>query len=404
MIIPYSTDAPIYHWPSATLGMVAANVVIYVVSMSVPPELVEPWLMKLGDGLHPLQWLTHNFLHADILHLLFNMVFLWTYGIIVEGKIGWFWFLAAYLGIGLAHGAAIQTAYASVDEVSYVLGASGIIFGLMAICMIWAPVNDISCFFLFMVGFRVIANTVEVPIYAFALFQLGLEGVSLFIQTAIRGDPMSSSLLHISGAFWGLLVGVAFVKTKRVDCEGWDVFSLVERRRQLRKDWRSREARLDRSKENEKLPRSLRQEEDRPGLTTEKRAAILLAKIQRAIEVGDIAGAQAAYTKWSDAHGKRPPRSEALELVKALHERQEWAASVPLMRALCRQYPQQADKVRLKLASILVKHCERPTEALGHLRQISPERLDGTLRAFREQLIQQAEQMVEEGVLELEEE
>ena len=118
--------------------------------------------MKLGAGLHPMQWLTHNFLHADILHLLGNMVFLWAYGIIVEGKIGWLLFLLTYLGIGTAHGAAIQAAYLGAAEPSYVLGASAIIFGLMAICMIWAPVNDLSCFYLFFVGFRMITGIVRV--------------------------------------------------------------------------------------------------------------------------------------------------------------------------------------------------------------------------------------------------
>lgn len=404
MIIPYATDAPIYHWPRATLGVIIANVAIYVLSMSVPPETVRPWLMELGTGLHPLQWLTHNFLHADPLHLLFNMVFLWSYGIIVEGKVGWLPFLLTYIAIGICHGAAIQAAYSSVETTSYVLGASGIIFGLMAICMVWAPVNDISCFFLFMVGFRIITNTIEVPIYAFALFQLGLEGVSMLFQTMLRGDPMSSALLHISGSFWGLLAGVALLKTGRVDCEGWDVFSLMDRRKQLRKDWNARVARLERSKQNEKLPPSMRRKEDKPGLSPEERATILYPKIRQAIDVGDIAGAQASYKKWSAILGEHPPRAELLDLVKALHDRQEWVASVPLMRAICKLYPGKSAKIRLKLASILVKNCERPTEALRHLNYLEDDDLDEALVQYRQRLVEQASAMVEDGVLEMEEE
>ncbi len=309
MIIPFSTDAPIYHFPKATLGVIASNVVVHVAWSLASPDAAEPYAMKLGAGLHPLQWLTHNFLHADFVHLGFNMIFLWAYGIIVEGKIGWLPFLLSYLSIGTIHGAAIQLAYLHTETPAYVLGASGIIFGLMAISMIWAPVNDLSCFYLFFVGLRAISNVVEVPIYVFALLQLSLEGLSVLLMYMMHGDPMSSGLLHISGAFWGLIVGILLLKAGWVDCEGWDVFSLREKRRALRKAWKAREARLDRSKENEKLSRAMLSEEDRPGLSPEERAAKLLKKVHRSIESGDMAAAQAAYEKWIGVVGNRgPPR------------------------------------------------------------------------------------------------
>jgi membrane associated rhomboid family serine protease len=403
VIIPYSTDAPIYHFPKATLGVIVANVAIYVAWGCSSPEAAEPFAMKLGEGLHPLQWLTHNFLHADFLHLLFNMVFLWSYGIIVEGKIGWLPFLLSYLSIGTIHGAVIQAAYLHAAEPSYVLGASGIIFGLMAISMMWAPVNDLSCFYLFFAGLRVISGTFELPIYAFALLQLALEGLSVCLMFMIHGDPMSSGLLHISGAFWGLMVGIVLLQARWVDCEAWDVFSLVSKRRALRNAWRAREARLDLSKENERLPQAMRSVEDRTGLSPEERAAKLLTKVHRAIEMGDMMAAQVAYEKWMTAVANRPPRDALLAVIKAMHQREEWAGSVAPMRALCRLHLENSEKVRLKLASILIRELQRPTEALRHLQQIPDERLDANLQRIRRQLLQEAKQMIEDGVLELEE-
>ena len=38
MIIPYSTDAPIYHFPKATLAVIAANVAIHVAWSSTTPD------------------------------------------------------------------------------------------------------------------------------------------------------------------------------------------------------------------------------------------------------------------------------------------------------------------------------------------------------------------------------
>jgi membrane associated rhomboid family serine protease len=403
VIIPYSTDAPIYHFPKATLGVIAANVVVHIAWCYLPPEAAEPFALKLGAGLHPLQWLTHNFLHADFLHLFFNMVFLWSYGIIVEGKVGWLSFLLIYAGIGTAHGAAIQAAYLNAAEPAYVLGASAIIFGLMAICMIWAPMNELSCLFVFLAGIRVISHVFEIRIYALALLQLALEALSVILQFMIRGDPMSSGLLHISGAFWGLLTGILLVKLGWVDCEGWDVFSLMHKRRALRKAWESREARLDRARENQTLPKAMRSEEDRPSLSSGERAAKLLAKVHRSIETGDLNAAEAAFEKWMVASANRPPADALRGVIKAMHGREEWAASVPPMRALCRLHPERSEKARLKLASILIRELGRPTEARRQLLQISHETLDSSLQRFRQTLLKEAEQMIDDGVLEVEE-
>lgn len=403
MIIPYSTDAPIYHYPWATLGVIATNVAIHVAWSFLPPDAAEPFAMKLGAGLHPLQWLTHNFLHADLFHLVGNMIFLWTYGIIVEGKVGPFAFLPIYLAIGTAHGAAIQAAYLGASEPSYVLGASAIIFGLMAMAMVWAPRNDICCFYFFLVGFRAFTGTFEWPIYVFALLQLAMEGVSVGLQSMIHGDPMSSGLLHISGAAWGLVTGIALVKLGWVDCEGWDVFALARKRKGLRKAWGAREARLDLSKRNQSLPRSKRDEDDRGGLSPEERSARRLARVHEAIAAGDTAGAGAAFAKWMDAVGNRAPRESLLGVIRAMHERGETAASVPPLRALCRIHPERSEKARLKLASILVRELDRPAEARRHLLQIADAGLDPALLRARTALLADADRMIEEGVLELEE-
>jgi membrane associated rhomboid family serine protease len=403
MIVPYSTDAPIYHFPKATVGVIATNVAVHLAWCLASPEAAEPFAMKLGVGLHPMQWLTHNFLHADFLHLFFNMVFLWSYGIIVEGKIGWLPFLLNYVLIGTIHGAVIQAAYLHAPEPSYVVGASAIIFGLMAMCMIWAPVNDLSCFYLIFVGFRIITNTFEVPIYAFAILQLTLEGLAVLLQFLIKGDPMSSGLLHVSGAFWGLIAGIVLVQAHLVDCEDWDVFSLIRKRRALREAWKARAARLELSKTNEMLPRAMRPEEDRARPWPTQRPEKLLLEIHRSIELNDSLAVQAAYEKWLVAVQKRPPREALVGLIKAMQGKKQWDLLVPPMRAFCQLYPENSEKVRLKLASLLIRRFERPTEGLRLLQQISAESLDPDLKQLRHKLLKESEQMIEDGVLELEE-
>ncbi len=91
MILPWGTDAPIYHRPVATIGVIVVNVLIFV---AFPSPLHEDWMLELGGGIHPLQWLSNIFMHLGLGHLLGNMLFLWAFGIIVEGKLGALGFLA----------------------------------------------------------------------------------------------------------------------------------------------------------------------------------------------------------------------------------------------------------------------------------------------------------------------
>lgn len=407
VLIPISTDAPVYHWPLATVGLILANTAIFVAISLVPdPSAFAAFALVLGDGLHPLQWLTHNFLHGGILHLVFNMVFLWAYGLIVEGKVGWLVFLLCYLGIGTAHGAVIQAAYLNASEPGIVLGASAIIFGLMAICMIWAPANDLTCFYFFFLGFRVFTNVTEIRVYVVVLLQIALESLGLILTWTLRGDPMSSSLLHLSGVIWGLLLGTFMIKAGWVDCEGWDIFSLVRKRAELDRSWKARTKRLDRNRENDRPARNLViDNRARPGETPQERSARQLHRLHHAIAAGDSLGIETAFRDWIHTFpaGVSPPRIELMEIIRALQTRKLHDASVPPMRVLCRYYPEGAERVRLKLASILVRQMSRPTEARRHLQQIAPGSLDPALDRLRQQLIAEADAQIDDGVLELEE-
>ena len=135
LLLPYGTDAPVYYWPFTTVGLIVVNVLVFASAGC--PEQVEPYVLAFGDGLHPVQWISNAFLHAGFFHLLGNMVFLWCFGLIVEGKLGWYKTLAVYLGI-----AAAQSAIAQIIMLGGhggALGASGAIFGFMAMSLIWGP-------------------------------------------------------------------------------------------------------------------------------------------------------------------------------------------------------------------------------------------------------------------------
>lgn len=223
IFVPYSTDAPIYYLPFATGTIIVANIVIFFATTfqvfplgNMEAEDIE-WLILEFDQINPIQWITGSFMHGGLMHLLSNMFFLWAFGLVIEGKVGPLVFTAIYFLITLIDGAAVQIPMFFLSGESGALGASGVIFGLMVIAVIWAPENEMDCFYWIFVVF----GTAEIRIIALGGFFIGLQLLFLFLS----GFSMSSELLHMVGAVIGAPIGFLMLRQGIVDCEGWDVVS-----------------------------------------------------------------------------------------------------------------------------------------------------------------------------------
>ena len=218
------------HAPVATLSILAANCVIFFLSASgvIGEEAFERWWILPHGSIDPIHWFTSVFAHGDFLHLAGNMIFLWTFGMIIEGKIGWRVFLLVYLFIAGAEGLVEQLLMlgsadpdgldALLPGPSGSLGASSVLMGLVAMSMIWAPRNELDC--ALFVSIRPYLFTAKISTMAgfFVLWDLGFA--------ALAGFEMGTSLLHVLGVAVGLPLGILFVKQGWVDCEGWDLLTI----------------------------------------------------------------------------------------------------------------------------------------------------------------------------------
>ena len=429
IVIPTGTDAPIYHWPYATVGMIILNVALL---FAVPPvagtvrldendqviedtETVsnfERYSLAIGDGrLHPVQWVTHNFLHFGFMHLIGNMLFLWAFGIVVEGKLGALKFLLAYLTIGTLHGAFVQILLRNSGMDQHAAGASAVIYGLLAVCMIWAPRNELNSIVIILIGFRTLVFHWDLYYTTVALLYIGEQAFGLVFWGTLGGKVMISELGHLSGAFWGAVVAIVLVKAGLVDCEGWDLFALWKKRRKLAGDWEKRGRRLDHEKmvlrSSMKARAKARFSHDSYGgegdqLSLEERSSMAVRRIRSLIDDGQIPAAMEAYVKATRALMNWPSQSDLYELIKAMHARGAEADSVRLMRDHCRYYPANSAKMRVKLAQILIRDFQRPVAALRVLEEIPTGSLPADLEAARSKLTRKAQQLLDEGVLELE--
>lgn len=135
----------------ATKALIAVNVVFYLVGVAQGGGISSPdgelyrrfWLYGpwVADG----DWwrlITSAFLHASLLHIVFNMLALWWIGGPLEAAIGTRRFLAIYLVSGLA--GAAGALLASPQTVT--VGASGAIFGLLGAMLViqWQQTSSIA--------------------------------------------------------------------------------------------------------------------------------------------------------------------------------------------------------------------------------------------------------------------
>jgi membrane associated rhomboid family serine protease len=96
---------------------------------------------------HFWQPFTYMWLHGSVLHILFNMLWLWMFGGMLEAAWGSQRFLRFYLQCGIGAGFVILVWNLVLDPVSYTLGASGAVYGLLAAFSLMWPDRTIMLIF-----------------------------------------------------------------------------------------------------------------------------------------------------------------------------------------------------------------------------------------------------------------
>jgi membrane associated rhomboid family serine protease len=141
----------------AVKAIILANIAFFIVSqlyeptlkyLGVVPELVltRGWLWQLA---------TYMFMHANVPHILFNMLGVWMFGVELERTWGTRFFTRFYAVTGIGAGVTVVLASllpfaplrATYDAVT--VGASGALYGLLMAFAIYFPHRPILMFLLF---------------------------------------------------------------------------------------------------------------------------------------------------------------------------------------------------------------------------------------------------------------
>lgn len=236
-----SYDGPRFALPTLTPAirvLVLANVAVFVANMFLVGRLSDapanggghwfafswPGLFD-GHGLGLLRALTYQFTHSfrDPMHLLMNLLVLWFFGPMVEGRLGRQGAWRLYLWGGLA-GALGHLAIASLQgqEAVPLVGASGACYAFLVYAACLFPQATVLLVF------------VPVPLWGLAALLLGLGVYHTFVELSTGFSGGVAHGAHLGGAALG------FVACHRQWFGDWIDLAGRERGPGLLARWRAR--------------------------------------------------------------------------------------------------------------------------------------------------------------------
>lgn len=383
IVVPYRSDVVARQFIWGTVGLIAANFAVAAILGFPDTTLPEPgaevafidhWVLRFGT-FNPLTWITSSFTHFSWWHVGFNMVFLWAFGFVVEGLLGWRRFLLLYVALSATSGCLTQLLLLGMEGGA--AGASGEVTGLMVIAALWSPRNELTVFFWIVVFIRTAAR---LRVLTFCILWVGLDVLVVLFQ----GFSLSSELLHVIGGVVGLGAGLLMLKKGWVEAEGWDLLSLRHGDPRSRRQAELREA-LRKDPEGS----------DRP-------LADALVEVRDALEAEESGRAEEAY-----ARGKRSspawilPQADLQSLVRVLLKDGRLELAVTRMEEYVAAYPASSIPVRLRLAQGYLE-TRRPIRALEEIARLDGLPLTDAQRSFARKLEQRAAADSQSGGLELE--
>lgn len=212
---------------SANTWLIIINSAIFFLSFLVIN--LRAWSIELGHfstfnffRLEVWRLVTFQFLHADLMHLLFNMLGLFFFGSLVEQQLGRRTYLAFYLVCGIAGGLlylmlnllgtvamgmGIDAPGLLINDARVpLIGASAGVFGVILACARIAPNSQVY-----------VLGIIPMRLRTFAFGYVGLAAFNLLIG----GSNAGGDAAHLGGA----IAGWFFVRNAHLLTDFFDVFT-----------------------------------------------------------------------------------------------------------------------------------------------------------------------------------
>ena len=190
-----------------TYVLIAVNIIVFLQNLT-NPEYYRSLIMNYGlvpvqvmTGHNMLSLVTSMFLHADIIHLGLNMLFLLVSGDAVERELGSSRFLALYLSFGVIAG--LFHSYLNSTSTVPTIGASGAIFGVLAALAILFPFRWLIHLF----------GIIPIPMPAIIFVFVTLLTETAYVSSGAVENVAHTA--HVGGFLAGVFLTLLLIPKKR---------------------------------------------------------------------------------------------------------------------------------------------------------------------------------------------
>jgi len=376
MFIPVGTDYRRKRRPTVNHFLVAVNVLVYFAGFNYTTEENASRIIDYMLHPHAMKWyqfFTSMFLHADIEHLLFNMLFLWIFGNNINDRLrnpGYFVF---YIAAGVASAAG----YLLLGQGLPVLGASGAIAAVTGAYLVLLPGVRITLWVFFFIITRVQVSS---------LLFLGLKLLHEIYMTASGGGTGVAYEAHIAGYVFGILTASSLLLLRIIPRDQFDLLYLI-RHRYRREKFR----RLASAGHDPFLARwggnMLKAEKKEPPRTVSKEETESRNRIREHLKVHDTAAASKEYLKLREMVDRpRLPEQSMLDIANQLTADKQYQPAVDLYEQLAELYTEHAriGEISLMLGLIYGRYLNKDQAAEVNLKRAIELLIDPSRRKMAE--------------------
>jgi membrane associated rhomboid family serine protease len=240
-IIPIgASPAPRRRFPFVNYALILVNIAVFVYELTLPDQgqcftaqyslipsailngrPVGPMFFAAHDGISGctmsepglvyVTLITAMFLHAGLLHIGGNMLYLWVFGDNVEDRLGHFRYLTFYLFCGLVANATqiAATVYSGADPNILNLGASGAIAGVLGAYLVFYPGSRVRTIIFLGIFFTLASLSAFIVIGFWFLLQLVDAFLSVVpVNGALVAGGGVAYFAHVGGFIVGALIAL----------------------------------------------------------------------------------------------------------------------------------------------------------------------------------------------------
>jgi membrane associated rhomboid family serine protease len=212
-VIPAKDNVPSTRFPLVTIGLILANLVVYLVAISYGGSILSgpdahqvvshgaiPFALSHALGDHWATAFSAMFLHASIVHLAGDTLFLWIFGGTVEAAMGHLKYLGFYILSGLA-ALALEVLIAP-NSSAPIVGASGAVGGVLGGYILLYPRARVLSLVLAICFVTVLEVPLVVMYGAWVAEQAAFAATNLITPNGSGG--VAPYFVYVGGCLFGL--------------------------------------------------------------------------------------------------------------------------------------------------------------------------------------------------------